>query len=101
VKARREENFAYLHENLGSTNRLNVRKVVGPYMYPYYCEDGARVRKALQAKKIYISMLWPTIPEEASGEEKDLAVNILPLPVDQRYTREDMEYMLEELRKYC
>lgn len=100
VKARREENFAYLHENLGGSNRLKVREAAGPYMYPYYCEDGARVRKALQAKKIYISMLWPTIPEEASDEEKDLAVNILPLPVDQRYTREDMAYMLEELRKH-
>ena len=97
VKAKREENFAYLHENLCGTNRLNVKEVAGPYMYPYYCEDGARVRKALQAKKIYISMLWPTIPEESSEEEKDLAVNILPLPVDQRYTREDMAYMLEEL----
>lgn len=98
VKAKREENFAYLHGNLADTNRLKVREVEGPYMYPYYCEDGARVRKALQAKKIYISMLWPTIPEESSDEEKDLAVNILPLPVDQRYTAEDMQYMLDELR---
>ena len=97
VKAKREENYEYLHEKLGSINRLNLRAVDGPYMYPFYCEDGARVRKALQAKKIYISMLWPTIPEESSEEEKDLAVNILPLPVDQRYTREDMQYMFEEL----
>ena len=100
VKARREENFAYLHENLADTNRLKVRVVNGPYMYPFLTsyDDGARIRKALQAKKIYISMLWPTIPEEASAEEKDLAVNILPLPVDQRYTREDMQYILKELR---
>ncbi len=43
-------------------------------------------------------MLWPTIPEDSSDEEKDLAVNILPLPVDQRYTVEDMQYMLDELQ---
>ena len=97
VRTKREENYAYLHENLADTNRLKLRNAAGPYMYPYYCEDGARVRKALQAKKIYISTLWPTIPEESSGEEKDLAVNILPLPVDQRYTLEDMEYVLKEL----
>ena len=97
VKARREENYKYLHERLGSTNGLNVRAADGPYMYPYYCVDGARVRKALQAQKVYVSMLWPTLPECASAEEKDLAVNILPLPVDQRYTLEDMRYMVDAL----
>ena len=100
VKAKREENFAVLHKLLGDSNRLNVRSVDGPYMYPYYCEDGARVRKALQAKKIYISMLWPSIPEESSTQEKDLAENILPLPVDQRYSVEDMRLIVKEVKHY-
>jgi hypothetical protein len=31
--------------------------------------------------------------------EYDMAKNILPLPVDQRYGKEDMGYMLEEIQK--
>ena len=56
---------------------------------------GEQVRKALQAKKVYVPLLWP----EAAAAEHDpvgraYARNILPLPVDQRYTPEDMERML-------
>ncbi|MBQ7155696.1 MAG: hypothetical protein IJR85_09110 [Synergistaceae bacterium] len=98
VRRKREKNFGVLHELLGETNRLKVHAVSGPYMYPYYCEDGVRVRRELQAKKIYISKLWPGVPEEASDMEKDYAENILPLPVDQRYSPEDMRYVVGELR---
>lgn len=98
VKRKREENFACLHELLGGSNGLRVREVDGPYMYPYLCDDGMRVRKALQARKIYVSMLWPSIPECSDGTERRYAEEILPLPVDQRYSLEDMKYMIGELR---
>ena len=99
VRARREENFAFLHENLRGSNKLTVKQVPGPYMYPYYCSDGVRVRKAMQARKIYVSMLWPGLPEEADEQEKDVAENILPLPVDQRYDLQDMKHIVEVLRE--
>ena len=37
--------------------------------------------------------------EELSEEEKDYAKNILPLPVDQRYNKDDMKIIIDEIKK--
>lgn len=95
VKTRREENFTRLAELLGARNRLSLRVPEGPYAYPFYCENGPAVRRALAAKGIYIPMLWPDVPEDAP--ERDYAENILPLPCDQRYGAEEMKQIAEEL----
>ena len=93
VKAKRKNNFNYLHERLKKRNILKPR--VAEFMYPFMIEDGARIRKELQQKKIYIPILWPKVFENTRPEdlEYQMAENILPLPIDQRYTIEDMEYM--------
>lgn len=102
VKNRRTENFAYLHEKLGKTNKLNLKIPEGAFMYPLYIENGAEIRKALQQKKIYIPTLWPYVFELCGENDREykMAQNILPLPVDQRYNTEDMEYMTAFIEKY-
>ena len=101
VKERRTENFTYLHEQFKDINRLKLSVPDGAFMYPLYIENGAEVRKKLQVKKIYIPTLWPDVfnlckPDEL---EYDMAKNILPLPIDQRYDVEDMKYIVEEVCK--
>ena len=93
VEDRRTENFSYLHEQLKAKNWLNLNIPTGAYMYPFYCKNGVMVRKELQAKKIYIPTLWPDVFDVCNPDslECNYAMNILPLPVDQRYTLEDME----------
>ena len=70
-------------------------------MYPLWIENGAAVRKKLQAEKIYIPTLWPNVlqqlPENAT--EYQLAADILPLPIDQRYDAETMQYLAEQVQK--
>lgn len=102
VKRRRTQNFAYLHEKLYYVNMLNLSLPDGAFMYPLYIENGAVIRKQLQAKKIFIPTLWPAVFNlcEENELEYDIANNILPIPVDQRYGIEDMEYIVEEIRKY-
>lgn len=103
AKRRRTENFSFLHAQLGKYNRLPVPLVSGAYAYPFwYAGDspsGAWLRKQLIEKKVYIPVLWPEAaalhPETAFAHQA--AQNILPLPVDQRYTREDMEEILKIL----
>lgn len=97
----RERNFRCLHQNLGSVNRIDITLPVGPYMYPFYTENGAELRQRLQREKIYIPLLWPNVKEDLCSEdiEYQLANNILPLPCDQRYTVEDMEYMIEKIKR--
>lgn len=99
VKRRRTENFSFLHERLKGLNRLSLKIPQGAFMYPLWIADGDRVRKRLLEQKIYIPTLWPDVLEQCreSDPEYGMAENILPLPVDQRYSREDMEYMAERL----
>lgn len=101
VRQRRTENFAFLHERLHGINRLNLTIPEGAFMYPLYLENGAEIRKKLQAMKIYIPTLWPAVFALCGKMEPeyDMAKNILPLPVDQRYWTEEMEYLADEVRK--
>jgi len=68
-------------------------------MYPLMIENAEKVRKQLQKKKIYIPILWPSVFSMCKKEEKEyyMADNILPLPVDQRYDINDMQYIIEEI----
>ena len=97
VKKAREENFAALDSLLGEKNGMKVSLPAGPYAYPFYCKGGMAIKKALAAKKIFVPTLWPEVAEMGQELESDLAQNILPLPCDQRYGKEDMERIAEEL----
>lgn len=97
VKEKRTENFRYLHEKLRGINKLSLYIPVGAFMYPLYIDNGETVRKSLQHQRIYIPTLWPDVFEVCSEDELeyDMAQNILPLPVDQRYTTDDMNYIVD------
>lgn len=101
VMKKRTQNFAYLHEKLHSLNKLNLSVPYGAFMYPLYIENGAEVRKELQTRKIFIPTLWPAVFNlcEENEYEYDMAKNILPIPVDQRYGMRDMEYIVQEIIK--
>lgn len=103
IQKQRIDNFAYLHAKLRNMNKLLIPIIPdGPFMYPLYIRNASEIRKALQRQKIYIPILWPNVLElcKRNELEYELTENVLPLPVDQRYTREDMEYLLIHLEKY-
>ena len=97
VAKRRQENFEFLDAELRNMNELKLKSVHGAFMYPFLIQNGATVRKELQKEKIYIPTLWPNVMEEClrNSLEYCFAANILPIPVDQRYGIEDMEYLVE------
>lgn len=98
---KRTENWQHLHNGLKSKNALNLKHHQGPYMYPFYCDNAIEIRSKMAQKKIYIPLLWPNVKyTNASDYEKNLASNILPLPVDQRYDVYDMNRLLEELFQF-
>lgn len=102
VKAQRTENFSALHEAFKDINKLNLSIPEGAFMYPLYVENGAEIRKALQNEKIYIPTLWADTFDvcDAQSIECDMAENILPLPCDQRYGKDDIKYVIENIDKY-
>ena len=97
TRAVRNANYAVLDSALGARNRLTLTAPDGPYCYPFYCENGMQIKKKLAAQKIYVPTLWPNVLDMDGTLEKDFAENILPLPCDQRYDREDMIFMLREM----
>lgn len=98
----RNENYAYLESKLGEHNKLKLITPGGAFAYPLYMENSIKIRKELAKKKIYIPTLWSNVINDTSegSIENDYATNILPLPCDQRYGIEDIEYMIDELLIY-
>ena len=99
VKEKREENFSFLHEQLKNENRLSILRPVGPYMYPFYIEDGLEVKRKLIAKDIYIPTLWPQAIA-FGGIAKDYSENILPPPCDQRYSFLEMQTVVDAVHDF-
>jgi len=95
----RTENYSYLHNKLGKYNKLILNIPSGAFAYPFYIEDGIKIRSELVKHKMYIPTLWPNVLSEAfkGTIEYDYSANILPLPCDQRYTFDDMNYMVKQV----
>lgn len=100
IRTRRNANWAQLHAALGSYNPLSLVSPDGPYMYPFYCENGMELKKQLAAQKIFIPTLWPNVLDlDDCPLEKDYAQNILPLPIDQRYDGQDMGRLIHAVKR--
>lgn len=95
VRKVREGNFAVLERMLGPTNLINIDSPVGPYAYPYLAPGSGASRGALASRGVYIPTLWPNVVSGQFGGSvaRNFASEVLPLPVDQRYNVEDMEYL--------
>ncbi len=101
-RRKREENFAFLQEAFAERNKLQLSAPTGPFMYPLWLENGGELRKYLQERDIFIPTLWPDVFDlcESTDLEYNLAQDILPLPVDQRYGPKEMEYMVSLILDY-
>lgn len=101
VIKKRKENFMVLHESLGSKNRLSFNTESNtPSVYPYLCSN-IKLRERLLERKIYISRFWKHVltNELANDFEKDLAEFLIPLPIDQRYETDDMDYIARMVKQ--
>jgi hypothetical protein len=99
ARNRRNDNFRILDLALAQYNALELRFPDGPYCYPFYCENGMELKKQLAEKKIYIATLWPNVLKMQDTLAKDFSENILPIPCDQRYDKNDMLRIIEEVMK--
>ena len=98
IADRRISNYTYLHDNLSSSNTLSVdleRKNV-PMVYPFLSED-INLRKKLIDNKVYVASYWPNVKNMSNLEsvESQFAVNLIPIPIDQRYGNDDLNKILE------
>lgn len=96
AKKKRLENFEILHSRLKKTNELNLclSEYDVPMVYPYLFRDKSLKQKLID-NKIYAATYWSAMPEDY--QEGVFQKYILPLPLDQRYGKKDMERILEVL----
>src|SRR5699024_424548 len=105
VKKRRVENYSYLHSKLERYNNFFdfARSSYScPLIYPF--KNKSVSRKDLIGQRIYVPRYWPKCNDGKHCEGKvgsDLASNLIALPVDQRYGQDEMEYMVEVIKRYA
>lgn len=93
ARTARTRNFLHLHERLGHHNQLQVdsARINGPLHYPLHLSRAVDLRP-WHAAGIFAPRLWPDVLARAGSdpESRMLAEAIVPLPIDQRYTTDDM-----------
>lgn len=101
----RRENFNYLHTHLKDSNRLSISNSSSfvPFFFPYLPAHTIE-KKKLWAENIFIPVLWNDCLKRDNSiqfpVEKVLSNELLPIPVDQRYTGLQMDRMLEKLKQH-
>ena len=96
-KKRRLRNFNYLHARLNSINRLKFSSndMEGPLYYPFLWKTS--IRNKLIGDKIFVPCLWEEVlgrSEDVPAWESELVENLMPLPVDHRYSEIEMEKII-------
>ena len=93
----RRKNYQYLHHALERTNllRLKLDDDVVPMVYPYMI-DKEGLREHLIQNKIFVARYWPNVLESTQPIDFDyqLAYQMHPLPIDQRYGEKEMEQII-------
>lgn len=100
VIAKRRANFEYLHRALGSHNQLVLPELdtfACPMVYPFIGRIDVDLRGKLITNKIFVARYWPNVLDWAKpGDlEYTLTTHLIPLPIDQRYGKEDMDRIIE------
>ena len=99
---KRRENYQYLHNVLGEDNNLELSldEDVVPMVYPYLAPING-LREKLIENKVFVARYWPNVLDWTTKDDVEfyLAYQMQPLPVDQRYGRENMERIIEILCK--
>jgi hypothetical protein len=103
VKITRRENFLFLHSQLKGWNtfKFDQSAMDVPMVYPFQT-DNRSLRDYLVKNRVYVAQYWPNVLEWTNDGmlENKLTNEIVPLPVDQRYTLEDMGIIVSMISKF-
>lgn len=98
VIARRRENYQYLHEAIGGINAINLPEMYTfacPMVYPFMMRTNSNLRKEMIDNRVFVARYWPNIEKQDGFEtEYNMATNIIPIPCDQRYGRDEMNRII-------
>ena len=95
-------NYSVYNTLLGEINELKIPKTeYAPMIYPLLVKSD-NLRHELVVKKIYVPQWWKAvIDDNRSNEwERYLSKYLIPLPIDQRYDKQDMEYIAKTVLNF-
>lgn len=99
----RKNNYLFLQDLLGDTNliHLALENDAIPMVYPYMI-DKKGLREHLIQNKIFVARYWPNVLKWAPKKsiEIQLTNSLLALPIDQRYSIEEMLFIKNTLDDY-
>lgn len=98
IKQRRV-NYSYLAEALGEKNVIELPSFNSfkcPMVYPFMTKDES-FRSKLIDNSVFVARYWPNVLDwcDESTIENYLCRHIIPMPIDQRYGREDMKHIVK------
>jgi hypothetical protein len=98
VREIRRKNFQVLHEALYNYNVLPIPEMDSfacPMAYPFIDCRHRDWRYKMKEQRIFIPKLWPNVVSYGHFDyEEMLAERIMPLPIDQRYGKEDVKRII-------
>lgn len=97
---RRTENFDFLDASLKQHNKFRVARGSGvPMVYPFWCND-KNVKKRLLEQKIYTATYWNNVKQwiEKVSLEYQLVDEVVYLPIDQRYNKNDLYEIIKIIK---
>lgn len=100
---KRRQNYHYLNNVLGEKNLLQLPSMDSftcPMVYPFMTDDES-LRGRLIQNNIFVARYWPNVLKWCSKDEFEykLATQIIPLPIDQRYGKIEMDKIIEILKQ--
>ena len=98
VKKIRRSNFDFLHHKLSAKNKLkfDIHSDSVPMVYPLFVDNGERIKKTLIDNNVFIATYWNEVLQlvNENSVEANLVNNLVAIPIDQRYTTREMNYIL-------
>ena len=98
VAALRRENYSSLDEALRDKNGISLPLAADavPMVYPFFTDDDG-LRQRLIDNKVFVAQYWPNVLDwcDEGCNDYSLTQHLLPLPIDQRYGKEDMERIIQ------
>lgn len=102
VAQQRRANYMLLHDALSKENNLelHLEEDAVPMVYPYLAPEKG-LRERLIENTIYVARYWPCVLECTSPDDIDnlLALQMQPLPIDQRYGKEEMIRIIDIIKQ--
>lgn len=102
IRARRKNNFLFLHERLSEINELNInlQSESVPMVYPLLLKDKG-LRHLLIKENIFVARYWAEVSHRVNCNtfEAKLSRYLLPLPIDQRLCTKQMNKIVSVVYK--